>query len=322
MGLPFLDAAGYAYSIHALPPVLVGFLTLALGLTAFIRDRGNAASVAFLLLTGTSTVWLLCYAGIYSAVSESVAMFWIRAQSVAVGFIPTALYVFSITMARRFRRYFGFVLLSIFLSILFSAGVVGTDWFIQGIYRYHWGYYANYGASSAFFMAFLFVAMAASIRIFWGEYRNADTDTKKRRFRTFLIGFSVSYLGVVDYFPAFGISVYPFGYVPVSIFLAIVGSALWRYYLVDITPSFAAEHILKTIADALVVIDREGIVRVANKAANDLFLDSCGDLVGRPISSSGCDFFRKDKLAWLIWKGKSRHHEVIYRSGNGEETAE
>ncbi len=39
--------------------------------------------------------------------------------------------------------------------------------------------------------------------------------------------------------------------------------AFWRYQLVDLTPAFAADQIIRTVADPLLVLDQEGGVQVA-----------------------------------------------------------
>jgi PAS domain-containing protein len=80
----------------------------------------------------------------------------------------------------------------------------------------------------------------------------------------------VAYLGLVDYLDAFGIPVYPIGYFPVFVWFLIVAFAIRRYHLFDITPSFAANHILAMMADALLVLDRQGVVRVVNQAVCEL----------------------------------------------------
>lgn len=127
-----------------------------------------------------------------------------------------------------------------------------------------------------------------------------------------MLAFCVGYLGSIDYFAAYGIPVYPAGYLPVFAFLMIVGRAIAVYRLVDITPSFAAEQIIKTMIDALLVIDRGGIVRVANQAALDLFQHGENKLIGGPIINTGIDLFKKDKLARLIVTGSVQNSEIVY----------
>ncbi len=95
--------------------------------------------------------------------------------------------------------------------------------------------------------------------------------------------------------------------------------AIWRHRFVDITPAFASEQILHTMADALLVFDREGIVRVANHAACRLFGRAQTDMVGRPVSTLASDLFPKEKLDPLMQTGAAQSYQTSYRIGPGEE---
>src|SRR5262249_58550991 len=74
-----------------------------------------------------------------------------------------------------------------------------------------------------------------------------------------------------------------FGYLPVLVFIAVLGYTIGRYRLVDLTPAFAAEQILATVADPVIVCDAEGKIRFANEAAVTVFGYTQGELTGAPI---------------------------------------
>ena len=99
------------------------------------------------------------------------------------------------------------------------------------------------------------------------------------------IAFCVAYLGSFDYVAAFGIPLYPFGYLAVLGFVILAARAVWRFRLVEITPAFAAAEIINAMADALLVLDNEGTIRVANRAAGQLFKRPDNLLIGNRIQS-------------------------------------
>ncbi|MDP3920415.1 MAG: PAS domain S-box protein [Candidatus Omnitrophota bacterium] len=319
MNSPLFDAVNYVRNLHAFPPAAVGLFMLALGLAVLLRERGSVVSFAFLALTAACSVWLISYYGILSAKTEALSTLWVRVASVAVSVIPAAVYIFTLAVVEKLRRYRGLVFFTVFISLAFAAAVVKTNWFVEGVYKFSWGYYGNYGHLSLGYLTYLCVVMLVSLRIYWAAHQEAYSETKKIRLRFFLAAFAIGYLGAIDFLPAYGIPCYPIGYVPVSLFLIIVGVAIWRYRLVDITPSFAAEHILRTISDALLVIDRDGMIRLVNKTACTLFSHTEDTLVGKPASVLGSDFFRRDKLAWLLWSGKQQSYEIVYKTDSGEE---
>src|SRR5258708_20065490 len=79
-----------------------------------------------------------------------------------------------------------------------------------------------------------------------------------------MIGFSIAYVGSIDYVAAYGWPLYPFGYLPVFAFVVVAAETIRRHRLVDLTPAFAAEQILATLGDPVIVCDHEGRVRFTN----------------------------------------------------------
>jgi len=152
------------------------------------------------------------------------------------------------------------------------------------------------------------------LHLFWLEYRRNRSLVKKRKFKIFFLAFCVGYLASVDYIPAYGFAVYPIGYVAVFAFLVLIARGIWRYRLLDITSAFAADQIIKTMADALLVIDDEATVRVANVAACSLFGGHHRKLEGNPASVIGADFFKNENISRLLCSGKVQHSEIQYFS--------
>ncbi len=319
-GLPNIevfDSANYALTPYALTPFLVGVLIAGLGIAVLIRERVSLVSAAFCLMTWVGAVWLMSYMGIYSALSESLALWWVKVENVAVVSIPSTLYLFSLAVVGQLRRDRVFALGSCLLSGLFCLAILKTDQFISGLYLYPWGHYARYGILSIPFLIFFGAVLITTLRLFWAEYRQAQTEQQRRRMKSLVVAFSIAYLGSVDYLAAYGIPFYPVGYLPVFAFIILVAQAIWQYRLVEITPAFAAEQIISTMADALLVIDHEGTVRVANQAADRLFGDHKTGLVGKNIAALNNGFFVKNKLHVLLRKGGLERYETTYHASEG-----
>ncbi|HVR38760.1 MAG TPA: PAS domain S-box protein, partial [Thermoanaerobaculia bacterium] len=90
-------------------------------------------------------------------------------------------------------------------------------------------------------------------------------------------------LALLDYLPAVGFELYPVGYMAMLIFALLAGAAIWRYQLVDLTPEYAASQILETMKGAVIVVDMDGKIRVANRAASTLLGYSAPQLLGAHI---------------------------------------
>ena len=280
-----LGLSNYTLSLYALAPFLVGSLILALGSVVLIGEHGSRVSVAFSLMTAATSVWLLGYAVVYTASDPSVALWWIRGLHLGVAFIPTTIYVFTLTIVDRWRTHRLWALACAALSVLFSLSVLFTPWFTAGVYRYPWGYYARYGPLSLPFLLFFFSLLAVSLRFYWAEYRLAASPTQRQRLKTFLAAFGIGAVASIDYVACYGIPIYPLGYLPVLGFILLSARAIWRYRLVDFTPAFAADQIVSTMNDALVVCDREGLIRLVNDAACQLFQYATDELIGQPFDT-------------------------------------
>lgn len=334
------DFHQYHFHGYCWPPLIVGILLAFLGLTVMIRDRASIASLVFGLLTFTGTIWLLGDAAIFSSPDYETAVFWARVGNSGVVFIPNFLYLFAVVVLQRFYRYERYIWTTFLISFLFFVSIWTTDSVISGAYRYPWGFYSKYGPfGGGLFAAYFFCLVFAGIQGYWVEYHRSTSVSRRWKLKRLLIAFSIAALGAVDYFPAFGFPLYPFGYVPVAVFIVIIMQTIWRSRLVDITPSFAAEHIMHAMGDLLLVWDRYGIVRLANRAAWQFFESSPSKIIGDSIetllknplfdpqrceSMTDKDSLRQDEITLKDSQGRNVVFNLstsAIRDGNGEPLA-
>jgi PAS domain S-box-containing protein len=95
--------------------------------------------------------------------------------------------------------------------------------------------------------------------------------------------FSLSVAVAIDFLPAMGIETVIVGYIPIAIFVFVMGYAIIRYRLVDLTPELAASTILHTMPGGAIVTDRTGVIRIANEAAETVLEIGRRRLIDRPI---------------------------------------
>ncbi|MBI4549755.1 MAG: PAS domain S-box protein [Candidatus Omnitrophica bacterium] len=314
-----LSPSSYGINPFALPPLVVGVLLALLGLTIWINEKRSSAATAFFVLTSSGVIWLLSYVGIFSARNALVARWWGGLENIGVVFIPSFFYLFTLIVTNRFAAQKTAADLAILISGLFALTIVHTDWFIPEMLVYPWGYYVRYGPVTIPFLIFFSVLMGLSLRIFWRESRRAVMDHAKRRYRAFVGAFAFSLLGSVDFLPAYGVSVYPFGYIGVSIFLVIIGQAIRRHRLVDITPSFAAEYIVERMADALVVVDCDGIIRIVNEAAGRILGWNPKTATGLTLAEAKSRMFTPEPFEVMMGRQRPWNYEVTCLDREGRE---
>ncbi len=311
------NPANYAFSPNAIPTLVTAAALLLLGLTVLIRERISPVSVLFFLMALSVSLWLFGFSWMYSATNEGVALWWAKAAYLGVPFIPSAIYHFTVVALRIYQRHKVRVWISWTISALFTAVILPTNALHIAMYRYPWGYYPKYGWLGLPFMTFFFSIMLISLHHYWMEYRKAKPGTHKNRIKWLSIAFAGAYIASLDFLPKYGVGFYPLGYLAVFAWLVFVERAIWRYQLVDITPAFAADPIIRTMADALLVLDHDGILQVTNQAACHLLGRSESELVGKSVSTISRDLFPKEKLNTLIRTGALQHYETNYSPRQG-----
>jgi PAS domain S-box-containing protein len=309
----------YRATLFALPTSLTACTMLALGLIVLLRERDSRVGISFFIMTATAALWLAGYSLMYCAQTSRVAAAWSVLGHIGITLIPASVYHFTVTALQLYSRYRRRVWLVWAICAVFLATVFFGSAFLKGIYLYRWGYYPLYGWMGVLFICFFFGLMALSLREYRNAYRSALPGPGKLRSRGLLSAFCIAYLGSFDYLAALGVPLYPFGYLPVLGFIILVGRTIRRYRLVNITPELAAEEIIQAMDDALLVMDNEGIVRVANRSACRIFSRAENELEGASVAVLA-QVFDADAgpLARRIVDGTLRNHEYTAHDGKAD----
>lgn len=258
----------------ALPMLLVSAAILLLGVAVIARERANAVTLSFVVLTLTVSVWLASV-GLMAMVTDSrSALVLARIAYVGIALIPAAVLQFTMALLNRGDRRA--------LTAAWSTGVAfvilftTTNLLLGGVYRYSWGFYPRLSDAALLFLAYFTIVLAGSLYAL-GRAGTA-TGRERLRNRSFFRALSIGYLGSIDYLPAFGIAVYPIGCVAILGFIILAARAVRRFHLSDLTAAFVADHVLQTMHGGVIVVDTRGRVRVANDVAAKLLGCTTADL--------------------------------------------
>ncbi len=310
-------SSSYHWNIFALPVFITAAIILFFGLSVLIRERYSAIGTAFFLMTLPACVWLFSFTAMYSAHDPRVALWWAKAAYVGVPFIPSTIYYFTVRVLRLYGPRKEWVWVNFILSAVCSGVIIGTDLIIQKLGRYAWGYYPEYELYSIPYLVLFFGVMALSLWNYWQEFKKPQTETHKARIKSLLTAFSIAYIAIVDFLPKFGIAFYPCGYLGILGFIVIAAHVMKKYRLVDVTPSLAIEQIIGTMGDALLVLDSEDIIRVANQAACSLFELNKKNIIGMKLSSISPAFPSKDTVDSLERSTLDQHYEMHHALSDG-----
>jgi PAS domain S-box-containing protein len=308
----------YQFNPLAVPPVLTAIAIAVLGVAVVIHERGSRVSLSFLSIVTAAAVWLLAISGGYFATDESTALWWDKAVYLAIPIIPATVYQFSVIVTGVSPRRRLVSWLTWATAIGLAIGITTTGILFDRLNHYSWGYYPAYRWFGVPYLLWFLSLLIAALVQFWHAYRRAvPGTTAQQRLKSFLIAFGIAYLGALDYLPAWGVPIYPFGFIFLVAFLILSARAIWRYRLVDITPALAADEIIDTMADSLIVLDGEGIVRLVNRAASELLGTAESQIVGRHATDTPCGAFMSTVVATLLAGGTIRRSETEFQPDHG-----
>jgi len=279
-----IEAFFLRFNIYAIAPFIVGFLMLVLGLVAFLRDRASKVSSSFFLVTLSIFVWLGSLPFLYTASNEQSALLWAKIEHIGVAFIPSFFFIFTLDIVQRHKKYKYFGWATLLISSGFCSGVFFTPYFIKGVSSMPWGYYALYGSFGPFLILYLAIFMLISLDLIWLEYMKSTSDRERSRLMGIFLGVAVGLLGVVDFVGVFGIQVYPLGYIPIFVCALLLGQTIMRFRLIDLTPSFAANHVLKTMEGLVAVVNLSGRISFVNRSLCELLGYKEEELNEQPVS--------------------------------------
>ncbi len=130
MSTPLLNPAVISFSATSLPVVIVGLMTIALGLYVFVLERGSSIGRRYLFFAWSVGLYVFGAGVSYAVIPRSLSLLWDRIAHIGVAFIPTSLFLASsslLGLSHRFRAA-GHVLLT--LSV-FSAGLARVYRFLH-----------------------------------------------------------------------------------------------------------------------------------------------------------------------------------------------
>lgn len=296
----------------ALSALGTAWIIISLGLIAVKREQGSAGSLAFLKLTGTIALWLFGFAWMYAASDAVSAYWWAKLAHIGIVFLPVTSMDLN-RLTRRDSQHLQHTTQAFWaMAIFFLVVILATDLQFSAMYRYDWGYYPRYTLTSIPFLLYFLGTLTAVFSRYIKDYRMKHQSALHRKHRRLgVLAFAVSSIGFVDFLPSFGIALYPFGFGAILVFALIMFYMTLRYNFIIVTPSLAVDSIIQTMGDGLMVIDSEGLIRVANSALRRIFQVGDKPIIGmRPAELMANGGERGGKLDSFLLQDELRNFEI------------
>ncbi len=283
-GMETLLANGsYAQSGYGLAMAIVAAVSLAVGLWVVARER--ARRISLLLLAGSTAiaVYLLAFSFLVRATDATAAHRWAHVAYLGIPLIVPALYHFSIDLLGLTPRRRNLIGAAWAVGFVYLILAQTTELLIPGVMETRWGYYTDLTAWNLPFLAWSVLLLGVVLRDYWNAYALANP-VQRARIRWLAIPLLMASFGFADYLPSLGVELRPVGFAFLAAFPLAAGWVVGRYHLPDLTPAFAADQILRTMAEPILVVDQSGRVSITNPAAAGLLGWSREEMEGRSLA--------------------------------------
>ena len=265
------DPGSYTDNTVAWAPRITAVLILTLGVYVFLRERASRIGIQYFLFDIAVFIYLFSVSFQMASVSQEIAMVWARTTQIGVILMYPTIYHFGVLFIGYEQKKRNFLWAAWVFAAIFILINVSTDLYINELYQYWWGWYVKFKWLPTLFLGLSSFFVLTGLMYIVQVYRQSSVGTiQHKRAKGLLWGFGFGMVSFVDTIPAYGFEFYPFGYVGLMIHTIIVATLTWRYRLIGITPEFAAKEIVDTMSDALLVLDSERIIRLANAEAAQL----------------------------------------------------
>jgi PAS domain S-box-containing protein len=273
--------------LHA--TILGGATISALLFSGFILARNPQSTPARMhaVYGGVAAWWFFCMAMVATSGNTEEVQRWSRLAHLAIGMFPAVMYHLNVATAGRSHEHRTGVRVHYGLSVAVTVFCVSWPDLLATPHQYSWGPYPSYTLWGLVPVSLILMTFIQVLWIYRKLLEDAGQGTAYReKARAFYHGNAIAALAMVDFFPVFGLALYPFGFAVMTLMNAATAFGSVRYRLIEITAEYAAEPILETLPDGVLVVDSEGLIRVANEAAARIFGSEVAALINRPVAET------------------------------------
>jgi len=270
-------------------PIISMTINFSLGLYLLYENWKSSLNRILVLIFFTFVFWALGEVGMRLASSAEKARFWQNFSGFGWLFIGSLLLHFMLIYSKKkkiLRKELTYFVLyappAVFLYLVWK-----TNFIFQSVAKFSLGYYDIPGTKFLFLVAYLEIYFLLALYLSWQVYKKSSRIQEKKQAKCVFIGSLLPIMAgsITDVIlPLWGIPVIGLAATFNSILAVSIVYAIQKYRFMGITPQLAAEKIITSMGDSLVVVNPEGTIAMANKATENLLgYKEEEEMIGRPL---------------------------------------
>ncbi len=251
----------------------------AASLVVLNRNIYGKKNVAFFLFSISVAAWAVPYTVFTTTVDPNVMLFWLRIQLMAATLGALFLLYFVIVMLELEKSRHQISLLLLIMVMEFFVVTFFTPLIIETMSEsgFHFAYMPVPGPLHPYYLVLWVGTMAYATTLLAFGVMNSTGLVQKQR-KLIFIGICIGVISAIsNYLPWYEVSIGPYTNIATTLYVATITYAMLRYRLFEISPSSVAADIIDTMGEALIIVNSERRISVANQQT--------AKLVGLPVSA-------------------------------------
>jgi len=225
------------FTLYTLPPLLSSILFLILGVSVYWNNRKSIINKTFLLVCFVTFWWQFSWFILFNTQNEYLANYLVRIGYIGIIFIPIFFFHFFLSFFREISKLDKVLLyFSYSMGFIFEVALLTTNYFINGFYKYFFGFYPKAGFLHPFYLLLLTVLTIRGLCLLFSYMKKKKEahPTEYYQVKYILLALVFYIFASSDFVINYGLEFYPLGFLFILLFLGITAYAIVKHYLFGI----------------------------------------------------------------------------------------
>ena len=269
-----------------------GVISMFIGNVVYFQSTKKPVHRLFFILCLFNAYWGFTEFMFRQASDVNDAFFWLRIYSFVIVIIPLGLHFTVLYTGRVSFLHRKWASAAIYLPVLaISTSLLFHNYMFASMVKMPWGYSPVLAPSSIpRNIAIMWLVIVNSCAIVLILYHLVKTHNYIEKRHTFLVAMGIVapivLANISQFFlPMFQVRIPELTTVGTTLQASFIGFAIWKYDLFAIDPATAANNIVSTMSDNLILLDPKGEILSINRAVTDSLEYNEEDLIRRSVTS-------------------------------------
>ncbi|MDD5067691.1 MAG: ATP-binding protein [bacterium] len=312
---------------YALFSLTAGVVSAVRGVIVSLQDPGKTATRVYLSAILFQSIFTFGEGMMLTSTDPDTAAFWCKIEWTGIS-VFSFIYLHLALVFPKKRKILDkkIVYLLIYLPGLILIYLsLATNWIVKGVEPTSWApYYSIFGEGFKIFSVVFGLSLLLILSLYFQIWRTSSKKREKRQAGWMLVSLILPITGgsVTNIIlPLMNIYVFPMATIFLMVMTLLITYAMFRYKAIFITPTIAADTIIATMPDALVLLDSEGKIQLVNNALLAMLGYSRDELKNRHLDVllKNPDKDKKPEIMDLICQNGFRNREITLVSGADRE---